>query len=293
MHCVAGFVGHYLHFDVPRLDYILFQIDLAVAEGGLGLGSSSAQRRAKTYIVMYNPHTASAAAGDGLYYYRILNFVCQFQCLGLICNETLRARYYLHADLSSQFSCLYLVAKLLHCLDRRADKLYSALGAYLGKFYVLSQKAVSRVYCLNVCDLGGAYNAGDIQITFAGVCRAYTNRLIGKAKIGRSPVGLGVDHHCLDAQFAAGTDNPHRYFTTICYKDSRKHIHSLSSAQRRHRRKAFGCLIRPDLKKYLTVFDSLAVGYQNFYNRSAFLGLYFIHNLHCLDYANDRLIFDV
>ena len=38
VHDVAVMVGQHLHFDVPRLLDVFFEIDVAVAERGLGLG---------------------------------------------------------------------------------------------------------------------------------------------------------------------------------------------------------------------------------------------------------------
>ena len=38
MHRVAVVVGQHLHLDVPRMLDVFFQVDVAVAEGGLGLG---------------------------------------------------------------------------------------------------------------------------------------------------------------------------------------------------------------------------------------------------------------
>ena len=51
MHHVAVVIGEHLHFDVPRLLDVFFQVDVAVAEGGFGLGPGLLQRRLQRQVV--------------------------------------------------------------------------------------------------------------------------------------------------------------------------------------------------------------------------------------------------
>ncbi len=66
VHDIAMMIGQHLHFDVPRVLDVLFEIDVAVAEGGLGLGPRLLQCRLERQIVRCDSHAATAAAGNRL-----------------------------------------------------------------------------------------------------------------------------------------------------------------------------------------------------------------------------------
>ena len=66
MHDVAVMIGQHLHFDVPRVLDVFFEIHVAVAERGLGLGPRLLQCRLERQIVRRHAHPASAAAGHRL-----------------------------------------------------------------------------------------------------------------------------------------------------------------------------------------------------------------------------------
>ena len=66
MHDVAVMIGQHLHFDVPRMLDVFFEIDVAVAERRLGLGPRLLQRRLERQVVRRHAHAAPAAAGRPL-----------------------------------------------------------------------------------------------------------------------------------------------------------------------------------------------------------------------------------
>ena len=68
-------VGQDLHFDVPRMLDVFFQIDAAVAEGGFGLGLRLAARPTSAPGRWRHAHAASAAAGRGLDQHRKADLV--------------------------------------------------------------------------------------------------------------------------------------------------------------------------------------------------------------------------
>jgi hypothetical protein len=76
---------------------------------------------------------------------------------------------------------------------------------------------------LDVGYFGGTYDSRDIQVAFGAARRADTNSLIGKLKVRRVLISLGIDRHSFDAKLMAGSDDAQCYLTTICYQDSRKH----------------------------------------------------------------------
>ena len=56
----------HLHFDVPGMLDVFFQVDFAVAEGRLGLGLGLLQGRLQRQVVQGHAHAAPAAAGRRL-----------------------------------------------------------------------------------------------------------------------------------------------------------------------------------------------------------------------------------
>ena len=74
---VAVLIGQHLHFDVPRMLDVLFQIDAAVAEGRLGLGPGLLQGHLQHQLVQRHAHAAPAAAGRRLDQHRKADLVGQ------------------------------------------------------------------------------------------------------------------------------------------------------------------------------------------------------------------------
>ena len=66
VHDVAVVVGQDLDFDVAGVFDVLFEVDSAVLEGGLGLGSRGLNAGFEGDLVHGDAHAAAAAAGSGL-----------------------------------------------------------------------------------------------------------------------------------------------------------------------------------------------------------------------------------
>ena len=73
MHDIAMGVGHNLQFDMARAVEVFFQIDLVIAESGLGLGAGNTPGFFKLILGMRHLHAAPATAGSGLDDDRILD----------------------------------------------------------------------------------------------------------------------------------------------------------------------------------------------------------------------------
>src|SRR5260370_14104179 len=76
---------------------------------------------------------------------------------------------------------------------------------------------------LPVADLGGADEGGDVEIAVDRRRRADADGLVGEIQVGRAAIGLAEDGDDLDAQVAAGPDDPERDFTAIGDEDALKH----------------------------------------------------------------------
>ena len=107
---------------------------------------------------------------------------------------------------------------------RRADELDLAVAADLGEVGVLRQEAVAGMDGLDVGDLGGADDARDVQVALGG-------RRPGRCRWPRRPASrYGAPRSAslktatdLDAQVAAGADDPQGDLAAIGYQDALEH----------------------------------------------------------------------
>ena len=76
---------------------------------------------------------------------------------------------------------------------------------------------------LHVADLGRADDAVDLQVAVGGLGRADAIGLVGQFQIGGAAVGLAEDGHRLDAQLAAGADDPQGDLAPIGNQNSLEH----------------------------------------------------------------------
>ena len=213
-----------LHLDVPRLLDVLLQVDAAVLEGLLGLLPGRGLRPAlQADVVAGDAHAAAAAAGRRLDQHRVADLVGQRQRLGLVLDQPLAAGHDGDAGLLGELAGLVLVAQPPHRLLRRADELDLARAADLGEVGVLRQEAVAGVDGLDVGDLGGADDARDLQVALGGSGRADADGLVGQVQIRRIAVGLAEDGHDLDAQVAAGADDPQGDLAAVGDQDALEH----------------------------------------------------------------------
>ena len=97
MHDVAVLIGQHLHFDVPRVLDVFFEIDVAIAERRFGLGPRLLQRRLERQIVRRHAHAAPAAAGHRFDQHRKADLVRKAHRFFVVANEPVAARHHRHA----------------------------------------------------------------------------------------------------------------------------------------------------------------------------------------------------
>ena len=129
---------------------------------------------------------------------------------------------------------------------------------------VFREEAVAGMDGLHVGDLGGADDAADLEIALGGGGRADADGLVGQVEIGGAAVGLAEDGHDLDAQIAAGADDPQGDLTAIGNQDALKHEAVVSAesthvARESQRQRLRHLRIRLDFSA-LTSWPHLAVG---------------------------------
>ena len=224
---VAVVVGDHLDLDVAGMLDVFFQIDVGVAEGGLGLGLGLLDGRLQGQIVQGHAHAASAAAGRRLDQHRKAQLVGQARRPGasLSTSPSLPGTVGTSTSLANLPGGV-LVAHQGHRLVRGADELDLATAANLGEMRVFGQKSVARMNRLHVADLGGADDAVDLQIAVGGLRRTDAIGLVGQVEVGGAAVGLAEDGHRFDAQLAAGTKDAQGDFTAIGNQNSLEHGYS-------------------------------------------------------------------
>ncbi len=217
---VALLVGEDLDLHVPGLDDELFEIDVAVAEGGLGLGLGRIERRPQADVVVDDPHAAAAAAGDGLDDDRVADLVGELHRLGLVGDGAFGARDDGDLGLAGDLAGLDLVAQQPHGLDAGADEADAAVAADLREVGVLGEEPVAGVDRIDVGDLRGADDPGDVQVALVAVGRPDADRLVGQPQVGGVAVRLRVDGDRLNPQLVAGANDAKGDLTAIGDKDS-------------------------------------------------------------------------
>ena len=73
-------------------------------------------------------------------------------------------------------------------------------------------------------DFGGADHGRHVQVAVGAARRADADVLVGEADVQRVFVGLRVDRDRLDAELAAGEDDPHRHFAAVRDQNFLEHV---------------------------------------------------------------------
>src|SRR5690606_21897602 len=116
-----------------------------------------------------------------------------------------------------------LVAHGAYAFGTRSDEDETALFHPFREIGVFRQEAVAGVDGLGVCDFGGRDQRGHVQIAVAPRGGPDADGFIGQAHVLGLAVGLGMHDHGLDAQFAAGTQDPKGDFAAIGDQDFFEH----------------------------------------------------------------------
>ena len=116
MHDVAVRVAEHLHLDMAGALDQLFEIDLVLAEGGLGLALALRHFAREVGFVADGAHAAPAAAPGRLQHHRIADLGGQLLHRLHVVGQRLGRRHHRHADLDRQVARRDLVAEPAHRL---------------------------------------------------------------------------------------------------------------------------------------------------------------------------------
>ncbi len=124
-----------------------------------------------------------------------------------------------------------LVAEQADDVRRRADELDVAGLADLGEVGALRQEPVAGMNRVGAGDLGRAQHRRHVQVAVGAARRPDADVLVREADVQRILVGLRVHRDGLDAQFAAGANDPQRDLPAVGDQDFLEHCVVVGRAQ--------------------------------------------------------------
>ena len=166
MHGVAVRVPKDLHLDVAGALDQLLQIDLVLAEGGLGLALALGDFSQQFGFRADGAHAAPSSAPGGFQHHRIADIGGKLLDLFGIFRQRIGGGHDRHADLDGQIARRYLVAKPAHGLGLGADEGDAGIRAGIGEFRAFGQQAVAGVDRVGAGQLCNADHLLDRQIAF-------------------------------------------------------------------------------------------------------------------------------
>ncbi len=220
---VPVLVAEDLHLDVAGLLEVLLHVEVAVAEGRVGLRAGHLEGRLQFLLAPHDPHALAAAPGAGLEDDGVADLLGQF--LGFVRGghravgpgQDGDARR-LHGPLG-----LGLVPHEGDGLGARADEGDVARLADLGELRRLGEEAVAGVDGVGVADLRRGDEVGDLQVGVAAGGGPDADVLVGEAHVEGIDVHVRVDGHRLDAQLLAGPDDPEGDLASVGDEDFSEH----------------------------------------------------------------------
>ena len=166
MHGVAMGVAEHLHLDMAGALDQLFEIDLVLAEGGLGLALALGHLAREVGFAADGAHAAAAAAPGRLQHHRIADFGGELLHRLQVVGQRIGRRDDRHADLDGEVARRDLVAEPAHRLRLRADEGDAGGRAGLGEFRAFRQQPVAGMDRVGARQPGDADHLLDRQIAF-------------------------------------------------------------------------------------------------------------------------------
>src|SRR6516165_10394561 len=219
----SAMIAQDLYFHMTRLHKVFFNVDLAVAERGFRLGLRFGEGAPQVLPVLRHAHAAAAPAAGGLDDQRVAEALCHGARRVLIPHRAIAPRHDGDARPAHHFAGLRLVAHLFDRIRLGPDERDVAVEADLRKAGVFRQEAIPGMDGVDAQQLGGADDAGNVQVTVSRRRRTDAERFVGQAHVQRAAVRLRIHGHSAQVQFAAGADDAHRDLTAVRDQDLGKH----------------------------------------------------------------------
>ena len=215
---VALAIGEDLDLNVLRLNHGGLKVDVAVAEGSLGLTGGLRALLAQLGLVLDETHAASAATCDCLDEDRVgevlgvLDELVQVSGrLGVLQGRQARFLSGVHRS--------GLIAGEVQGLRSGANELDSGLVAGTGKVGALREEAVTRVDGIRARLLGGTNHLINIEVRLhRGALSANANGFVGECTVEGVAILTWINCHGLRADFESGTEGTDSNFAAVGYK---------------------------------------------------------------------------
>ena len=212
-----------LELDVAGPLDVLLEVDLAVAEGLLGLAPGDVELLGEGDVVVGDPHAAPAAARDRLDDDRVADRRATLTASASVSTGPSLPGNDGTPAFRTVSLAIGLVAHQLDGLGLGADELDVAGLALLGEFGVFRQEPVARMDRVDIGDLRRADDPVGPQVAVRALRAADADGLVGELDVERLDVGLGIDRQGLDAQLAAGANDPKGDFAAVGDEDFLDH----------------------------------------------------------------------
>src|SRR3989338_4320512 len=155
---IAMLISHNLNLYIPGRLTKFFNIYISISKCSLRLILCGVEGIAETCRCMNKLHTPASPACSSFYDDWEANLPRNINCILLILYAAAAPGKNQHLQLFHLFFGLYLIPHKTHAIGTWAYKLDAAVFTYLRKFSILCKKTITRMYCLRIRNLSGAYN---------------------------------------------------------------------------------------------------------------------------------------
>src|SRR4029434_107754 len=215
VHHVTVMIADDLELDVSRALQVFLDVNVAISECRFGLPLGRPQGVRKLACRADDAHAAPSAASHGFDDDGVPDVLDDLERVLFVRHRTITARQHWYAGLLHRSLRARLVAEELDHARVGTDEPDVAGFADFSKVGALRQETVPGMDRVGTCNLGGADDRGNVQITFGAARRADTDVLIGKADVKRVLVRFGEHGDGLDAELTARVDDPQRDLSAI------------------------------------------------------------------------------
>ncbi|MNE36229.1 hypothetical protein D3C80_1300320 [compost metagenome] len=218
MHNVTKAVTEDLRLDMFRVDDTFFQEHFRRTEGLGRFGNHPRECLLQLLATIAATNATPATTGGGLEHHRITDAITFLEGFVDVGNVAFSARGHRDTGLDHAATSFSLVAHTANDFSSRANELDPTFGAYVRKFSVLRQKAITGMQGITTGFHSQVHQLARVEV--AGQ-RLSTNAmgLIGTFNVQGMAVGVGVDRHGANAHLGAGTHDPNCNFTPVGDQD--------------------------------------------------------------------------
>ena len=219
-----------LNFHVARVFQIALQVDFGVVEEALRFRAGQCHGVGQGCFGIHHAHPASATTAGRLDDHRITDTLGDTQdFLRVVRQGAVRTGHAGHPGSLHRRLGRDLVAHQTDGFRARPDENETGGFHPLGKIGIFREEAVAGVNRLGIGDFRCRNDRRDVEITQLRRGRADAHRFVGQADVLGLAVGVGMHHHGLDTQFAAGALDAQGNFATIGDQNLTEHAEPPSS----------------------------------------------------------------